>query len=303
MPPTISKIRTFWLSGALATVLVACGTSAPQERIGEAWSRAPVEGGALEYTVQGDGEPVLLIHGSHVADAFLPLAEEPALADYRLIRYHRRGFAGSAAHVGPFSIADQAADALALLRHLGVSRAHVVGHSYGAVTALQLAHDNPDLVHSVSLLEPPLLMVPSAEAVNQALGPSFEHYESGDTAGAVDAFMRVVAGTEWRAQAARTVPGGAEQAEADAATWFEVEAPALGEWQFDADAASEISAPILYVLGSDSGPFSVEGRDLALTWFPEAQDEVIEGANHLLQVQEPRAVAEAVAGFLAEHPM
>lgn len=304
VPSTFSTIRRLGLPGALATVFVACGTpDTPGDETNGAWSRAPVEGGELEYTVRGDGEPVLLIHGSHVADAFLPLAGEPALDDYQLIRYHRRGFAGSAAHDGPFSIADQAADARAVLRHLGVSRAHLVGHSYGAVTALQLAHEDPDVVHSVSLLEPPLLMVPSAEAVNQALGPSFERYESGDAAGAVEAFMQVIGGSEWRAQAARTVPGGAEQAEADAATWFEVEAPALGEWQFDADAAGEISAPILYVRGGESGPFFVEGGDLVQTWFPQAEDEVIEGATHLLQMQEPRAVAEAIADFLAEHPM
>ena len=41
----------------------------------------------LEYESHGEGEAVLLIHGSHVADAFLPLAREAALADrYRLIR-------------------------------------------------------------------------------------------------------------------------------------------------------------------------------------------------------------------------
>lgn len=304
MLPAESTLRKIRFPGVLATVLVACGTpETPGSRTGEAWSRAPVEGGDLEFMVQGDGEPVLLIHGSHVADAFLPLAGEPALDGYQLIRYHRRGFAGSVAHDGPFSIAEQAADGLALLRHLGVSRAHIVGHSYGAVTALQLAHDAPDVVHSLSLLEPPLLMVPSAEAVNDALGPSFERFESGDAAGAVEAFMQVVGGSEWRTQAARTVRGGAAQAEADAATWFEVEAPALAEWHFDADAAGGISAPVLYVVGSESGPFSVEGRDLALTWFPQAEEEVIEGANHLLQVQEPRAVAEAIAGFVAAHPI
>ena len=304
VPSTFSTLRRFGLPGALATVFVACGTpETPGTDTNGAWNRAPVEGGELEYTVRGDGEPVLLSHGSHVADAFLPLTGEPALDDYQLINYHRRGFAGSAAHDGPFSIADQAADALAMLRHLGVSRAHVVGHSYGGATALQIAHDAPEVVYSLSLLEPALLMVPSAEGVNEALGPSFERYESGDAAGAVEAFMQVIGGSEWRSQAARTVPGGAEQAEEDAATWFEVEAPALGEWQFDADAAGEISAPILYVLGSESGPFFVEGRDLVLTWFPQAEDEVIEGANHLLQIQEPRAVAEAIADFLAEHPM
>src|SRR5262249_5218959 len=113
--------------------------------------RAAGGGGGEEYESRGGGEAVLLIHGSHIAGAFLPLMNEPSLANYRLIRYHRRGFAGSTKHEGPFSIKDQAADALALLQHLGVERAHIVGHSYGGLIALQLALDPPELVHSLVL--------------------------------------------------------------------------------------------------------------------------------------------------------
>ena len=96
--------------------------------------RADVNGIKLEYEVQGSGEPVVFIHGSHVADSFAPLMAEPALKDrLQLIRYHRRGFAGSSRHTGRLPIAGQAADCLGLLRHFGIAQAHVVGHSYGGV--------------------------------------------------------------------------------------------------------------------------------------------------------------------------
>ena len=76
---------------------------------GGRWTQRMMRMGALEGEVRGEGEAVLLIHGSHVADAFHPLTREAALADgYRLIRYHRRGFAGSDPHAGPFSIEEQA---------------------------------------------------------------------------------------------------------------------------------------------------------------------------------------------------
>lgn len=265
--------------------------------------RAPVRSGELEYEVRGDDEPVLLIHGSHVAESFRPFLTEASLADYRLIRYHRRGLAGSTGHEGPFSVAEQAADAADLLRHLGVGRAHVVGHSYGAVTALQLALDAPDVVHSLVLLEPPLLMVPSAEAMGDALAPVIERYGSGDRVGAVDAFMGLIGGPEWRTHVARTVPGGAEQAWRDAATFFEVELPALERWEFDQEKAARVSQPILYVLGDESGPFSEEGAELARSWLPQAEDLPVPGANHLLQLQKPRFVAEGIAAFLARHPL
>jgi pimeloyl-ACP methyl ester carboxylesterase len=120
-----------------------------------------VNGVSLEVEVHGSGTPVLLIHGAIIADAFAPLLAEPALTGpYRLIPYHRRGFGGSTHLQAPVSTADQAVDARAVLRQLGVERAHVVGHSYGGAIALQLALDAPEAVHSLALLEPPLLMPP-----------------------------------------------------------------------------------------------------------------------------------------------
>ena len=102
-----------------------------------AMRRVPVDGVELEVEVRGTGELVLLIQTALVADEFLPLATQPALADhYRVIRYHRRGYANSSPVQGPGSIPRDAADARALLAALGVARAHVVGVSYSGAVAL-----------------------------------------------------------------------------------------------------------------------------------------------------------------------
>ncbi|MEJ2319986.1 MAG: alpha/beta hydrolase [Gemmatimonadales bacterium] len=258
----------------------------------------------MEYEIRGDGEPVLLIHGSHIAGSYLPLMAEPALADYRLIRYHRRGFAGSTPHEGPFSIEDQAADALAVLRHLGVKRTHVVGHSYGGTTGLQLAVDTSGVVASLVLLEPAGLKVPSAAVfAEEHLVPATEKYELGDPAGAVDTFGRAVGGSQWKAEVSRTVPGGVEQAEDDAMTFFEVELPALAEWEFGAEKATRISQPILFVLGSESDRMVEDARDLIHSVLPQTEDHLVPGAGHLLQMQNPRSVAEGISDFLSRHPL
>ena len=97
----------------------------------------------LEYEVQGSGDAVLFVHGGLCADWFRDLLGRPELAGHRLIRYHRVGYAGSGGVDGPLGIRGQAAHGRALLRHLGVARAHVVGHSSGAAVALQLALDHP----------------------------------------------------------------------------------------------------------------------------------------------------------------
>ena len=151
----------------------------------------------LEYEIVGSGEPVLLI-SPLLADGFLPLLAEPALADdYRLIHYHRRGWAGST-HTPPrVMIADHASDAAALLEALGITRAHVAGHSSGAAVALQFALDYPERLHSLALLELLLLSLPAGQAFVQAAAPVFEAYASGDHEGALATFLSAVSGLDW----------------------------------------------------------------------------------------------------------
>ncbi len=264
--------------------------------------RADIDGVTLEYEVVGSGDPVVFIHGSVLADAFAPLMTEPALKDhFSLIRYHRRGFAGSSRHAGPLSISGQAADCLGLLRKLGVQRAHLVGHSYGGAIALQLALDAPEIVRSLSLLEPALLDVPSRPIIFEQLESVIETYERGDKTAAVDAFLAAVSGPAYRAMLDSVLPGAFELAVADADTFFDVELPALQEWTFTQEDATGIGQPVLAVLGSDSDAGWVgfsEGHHLLLKWFPQAKPFVLPRADHLLQVQNPQDMARGLAAFL-----
>lgn len=266
--------------------------------------RAQINGATIEYEVQGAGEPVLLIHGSIVADAYAPLLAEPAIASrFRLISYHRRGFAGSSRAPASFSIAQQAADARELLRTLGIERAHVAGHSYGGVVALQLALDAPDAVHSLALLEPAVMAVPSGQQFAENLAPIGTQYVAGDKAGAIEAFVQSVGGADVRAVVEERLPGAFAQAVADADTFFQIEVPALAEWSFTLDHASRIKAPVLTVLGADSVPMFVEGNALLREWLPQAENFVLPGAGHLLQIQNPSGMAEGLTGFFARHPL
>ena len=152
--------------------------------------RARVNGVELEYELGGGGEPVLLIHGSHIAGSFIPLVAQSSWGDgFMLIRYHRRGFCGSAPATGAFSISDQAADARVLLEVLGVRAAHVVGHSYGGAIALQLALDAPERVHSLALLEPAVLSVPRGRVVFELIAVAKRLYEQGQWEAAEDFFL------------------------------------------------------------------------------------------------------------------
>jgi pimeloyl-ACP methyl ester carboxylesterase len=260
----------------------------------------------LEYEVVGSGEPVLFI-SSVLADGFTPLLAEPALADgHQLISYHRRGWVGSTPARPPVSVATHAADAAALLEFLGVPRAHVAGHSTGAVVAAQLALDAPALVRSLVLLEPFVLSVPSGEAVLQQAGPAFEAYGAGDHEGAWAAFLSAASGLQWtacRALLEDRIPGVVAQAVKDADTLFGVELPAMVAWRFGRERAAAIGCPVLSVLGTDTLPVFVEVDALLRSSLPDVEECPIDGVGHLLHIQRPQPVARGMTEFLTKHPL
>jgi pimeloyl-ACP methyl ester carboxylesterase len=259
----------------------------------------------LEYDVGGgSGEPLLLIHGGFIADAFFPLLAEPRIGhSHRLISYHRRGYAGSSRATAPFTIGEQAADARALLRHLGISRAHVAGHSYGGAIAIQLALDSPDLVGSLALLEPALVyLVPSGPVFGEMLGALQAMYRRGERTAALDGFLSRVVGREYREVLQKFLPPGAfELAVADAQTTFGVEAEALQQWAFTAEDAARIEQPVLAVIGEGSEPIFSEIHVLLRKWIPHAEELVVREATHALEFMNPQGVADGLARFLDRH--
>jgi pimeloyl-ACP methyl ester carboxylesterase len=259
--------------------------------------RAQIGAVAIEYEVRGEGDPLLLIHGAHIADAMKPLASDPALGDFRCITFHRRGYAGSSAVTGPVGVEEHADDAAALLELLDIERAHVVGHSSGGLIALGVACRHPDLVESVVLLEAPLLDLPVGAAFVEAVRPLVARFAAGDGAGAVHDFLGAVGGVGWRTALERTVPGGLAQAERDAATFFTSELPGVGAWKFGAAEAAQLAMPVLAVLGGKSAPLFVESHRQLIAWIEGAQEALVPDATHLLQMEQPAEVARSIAAF------
>jgi pimeloyl-ACP methyl ester carboxylesterase len=105
----------------------------------------------LWWDEEGTGDPVLLIMGFSYPSAMWHRVW-PALTDrYRVIRFDNRGVGKSDAPKEPWSIADMADDAIAVLDAAGVSRAHVYGASMGGGIAQELALRHPERVASLVL--------------------------------------------------------------------------------------------------------------------------------------------------------
>jgi pimeloyl-ACP methyl ester carboxylesterase len=271
------------------------------------WERATIDGLELEYDLRGAGEPVVLMHAGVCADFFTPLVEQPALSSrYRVLSYHRVGYAGSSHVHGPVSIAQQAAHCRALMAHLEIDKAHIVGHSSSAMMALQLALDAPDTVRSLALLDAARPAPPTEtqrDFVDTVVRPAMQQYQAGDKAGAVDAWMQGVCGPGYRSALERVLPTGFEQAVADADTFFAQELPAVQQWSFTPEEARRVTQPVLLVLGEQSRPTFRERQELLREWLPATELYILPEATHLLQVENPRDMAAALASFFARHPL
>jgi pimeloyl-ACP methyl ester carboxylesterase len=108
--------------------------------------------GSTRYVVDGNGPPVLLIHGVGARlDNWDGLAAVLA-RNFKVVRYDLRGHGQSSKVPGPYSLDMFADDAAALLDHLGIARAHIAGHSLGGMIAIMLGVRHPQRVDRLGVL-------------------------------------------------------------------------------------------------------------------------------------------------------
>jgi pimeloyl-ACP methyl ester carboxylesterase len=255
----------------------------------------------LTYEVHEGGERVVLVHASPFVSWYRPLLER--LAGFSTLSYRRHLRKPAGREYRPLRVAEDAAICARLMDHVGWPTAHIVGHSYGALVALQLAMDTPEHVGTLALLEPALRDVPSSVAVAAALQPDIAAYRSGDTAGAVDGFLRHVCGDGYRSALERVLPGAFGEALDNADLFFQAEMPAVQQWTFGPSDAQRITHPVLDVLGAASAQRFAEGSQLLQTWFPHAERLTVPGAGHLLMVQNPTAMAQGLTDYFTRHPI
>jgi pimeloyl-ACP methyl ester carboxylesterase len=269
------------------------------------WQPVTINGVKMEIRDRGSGEPIMFVHGA-MGDELAAVLEQPALTQrFRLIDYHRRGFCGSECPQMPVDIAQQSADCLAVMWHLGLSWAHFSGQSYGGAIILQVALDAPEAVHSLALLEPalPSIMFGSDEFLALA-GKVGAMYQAGDKAGAVNQFGLGICGADYFAVFDRHLPIG----------WFERwvkdldmvmlnDMPVLQPWVFTGAEAARITQPALNLRGAGTVPYMREVYETLRTWLPQAESDVLPDASHAMTQTNPRGAAERLARFFAAHPL
>jgi 3-oxoadipate enol-lactonase len=104
------------------------------------------------YSVEGDGPPLLLFHGTTMSRTGWDMVRAEMPAEYRYVMVEFPGSGESSMPGGPIEIDDLVAQAVAVMDHLGVDRFHVAGYSLGAVAALATAASVPERIRSCTSL-------------------------------------------------------------------------------------------------------------------------------------------------------
>lgn len=111
---------------------------------------ADVDGVHMYFETYGEGTPLVLLHGGMMTIELNFAGLIPTLAGrHRVIGVELQGHGRTANVDRRITPAALAGDVVGLLDHLGIERAHVLGHSMGAAAALELAVNHPDRVRSV----------------------------------------------------------------------------------------------------------------------------------------------------------
>ena len=161
----------------------------------------------LHYVDLGRGSPVIFVHGS-LSDAGYWADQVGRFADrYRAIAYSRRyNYPNNNPSRAGYSAAFDAEDLAAFIHALHLGKVVVIGHSYGALTALFLAAKHPNLVRALVLAEPPavslLTHLPGDEAKagnamftdiqDKMVTPMQQAFRRGDRDAGIAAFMAYV---------------------------------------------------------------------------------------------------------------
>ncbi|MBM4384675.1 MAG: alpha/beta hydrolase [Deltaproteobacteria bacterium] len=253
------------------------------------------DGERIYYEVSGDGPPLVLTHGAGGNHAVW-FQQVPHFAESRrVVLWDQRGFGRSTARGGPNSPARATADLGALLDHLGIARADVVGQSMGGWAVLGLALAQPARVRSLVLADTPGgIDTPELRAswANVGRGAGFATNELGrHPAVAPDFFDR----RPERAVLYQQLGGFGDPKLADVL-------PSLVAARHDAAALAKLACPVLLLVGEVDALFSPSLIAASAKQLPpacRARVVTIPRAGHSPYFEESDAWNRAVGEFLA----
>jgi pimeloyl-ACP methyl ester carboxylesterase len=244
---------------------------------------ADVNGLHMYYEVQGEGSPLVLLHGGvqSIDLSFAGLIPE-LVGKHRVIGVELQGHGRTADIDRTSTPAALAGDVVALLDHLGIDRAHVLGFSLGAAVTLELAVSHPDRVRSVVPISEPVrpdgmhedLRDPSRYATSTRMPTAQDFADMQETYARLSPHPEHF--TEFMAAQSQNA--------ADLKGWSD-------------EQLAGITAPVLLVIG-DHDFVTIEHGALMKELIPGSQLAVLPGTTHMTATKRLDLLVPLLAAFL-----
>jgi len=255
-------------------------------------------GARIYWDEKGQDAPLLLIMGLGWASNMWHGTREVLAAHYRTITFDNRGAGRSSVPPAPYSIAQMASDAAAVLDAAGVGAAHIVGASMGGMIAQEFALQYPARVRS-------LVLACTTPGGHNAVQPDAA------TLGAL-----LTTGLSPRERAELMVPflydASTPRPVIDAELarlsefypipeGFAAQLQAILAWQAY-DRLTQISAPTLVIHGTNDRLVPAANGELIASRIPAAKLAMVPSAAHILFADQPGESHGALLDFLSAHP-
>ena len=244
----------------------------------------------LAYDRQGNGPAVVLITGSNLDRRMWSREVEWLKPNFTVVRYDLRAHGESAM---PRPTLTPVADLVALLDHLGIKKASLVGLSAGSAIAIDAALDAPDRIEKV------VVAAPVVSGFVARTPPPF----LADLRAAIQAKDYARANDVMLASPLFGVPQESQLLVRTMVTennrlWSVTREMMAPPGEPALDRLETIKTPLLVLVGENDGDAMKEQGELLAKRVPAAKLVMVPGGGHLLNLTSPRAFEEALSGFL-----
>ena len=247
---------------------------------------ASVDGTQIGYRTWGEGDPILLVHGSATTGADWLFVRPMLRERFAVVSMDRRG-RSSSDDAPDYAMEREAEDILAVLDASGAQQ--LVGHSYGGLCSI-LAAERTDRLRRLVIYEPPI-------AISEKGLPALDQLiASGDHGAALETFLRSAGAGQEQLDAIRSSPAWPSLVATVPVLSRELHAGAA--WR---SPRGPIDVPTLWLQGTDTkSPAYIEGLEDLQGAFPDLRRELIPDQSHFGHVFAPETFASLVAAFCAD---
>lgn len=253
--------------------------------------------GRIYYETAGQGEPFVMLHAGIAHSAMW----DPQFAyfkdAYHVVRFDQRGFGKTTSATQDIN---RRADVLALLDHLNLDRAILMGCSMGGSLALDFTLEHPDRVAALILIAAGMSGVQAPADLIRQWEEQDEAYKAGDFERVIDLELKMwVDGPNRTSE--QVDPAVRAQVRAMELENLKIsntdynsttlEPPAIGR-------LSEVQVPTLVIFGTGDQPLVVENGQTLAREIPNARTLILENVGHVPNMEKPGEVNRAIRDFL-----